>query len=289
MKTRSVVLMAVVALTLVTAGSARGAIPGGPLHHPSITAPACREYGAVGVTGVVTIPGVGEVSGVVASRIVQALWIEEDSGNPTTIYAIDPAGRKLATVQVGGATNRDWEDIALASGRIWLADIGDNSHTRTELQVYWFNEPSLSTTSVSARLLTLRYADGVARNAEALVVDGDSKTLYIFTKESGTSRVFQASIRRLRGGESKVLTQVATLPLNKVTAADLGPKGVIVKSGNGYLYRWTADRQVLSALSTAPCSAPAGPGESLAFSSDDRGLYAIPEGSSPSVYYTPHR
>ena len=288
MKTRSVALMAVVALTVLTAGSAGAAIPGGSLHG-SIAAPGCGEYGAVGVTGRVTIAGINEVSGVVASRTAQALWIEEDSGNPTTIYAIDPAGRKLATVQVLGATNHDWEDIALARGRIWLGDIGDNRRERTELQVYWFTEPSLSTTSVSARLLTLTYADGIAHNAEAMVVDKSSRSLFIFTKESGTSRVFQASIRRLRGGESRVLTQVATLPLSTVTAADIGPSGVIVKSGDGYLYRWTRDKQVLSALATAPCQAPAGPGESIGFSSDDRGLYAIPEGLSPSVYYTPPR
>ena len=70
-----------------------------------------------------------------------------------------------------------------------------------------------------------------------------------------------------------------------VTAADLGPDGVIVKSGSGYLYRWTSDRTVPTALAGTPCRAQAGPGESLAFARGG-GLYAIPEGSGPSVYFT---
>ena len=282
MKARTAALLSTFLLAISFHAPASAAIP------ERITAPACPGYGSYSVTGHVPINGINEVSGVVASRGSSALWIEEDSGNPTTIYAIDGTGAKLATVQVRDSTNHDWEDIALADGQIWLGDIGDNAHLRTALQVYWFAEPALSATSVAAKLLTLTYDDRVARNAEALAVDGAHEKLFIFTKaQSGGSLVFRASIDGIHSGSSRILRHVATLPLNEVTAADLGPIGVIVKSGDGYLYRWTSDHRVLSALAQPPCRAPAGTGESLAFSTDDQGLWAIPEGADPPIYFTP--
>jgi hypothetical protein len=267
-------------LTMVVAVSSPGASVAGPVQ-------PCPDFGAVRVTGSVTIPGIGEVSGVVASRNYPVLWIEEDSGNPERIYAIDDDGTARATIEVKNADNRDWEDIAFTGRRIWLGDIGDNRAQRKSIRVYWFPEPALDASSVSARLLTLRYDDGVARNAEAMVVDGPRKKLFVFTKGPGSTTVFKAPVARLHGGESVTLRRIAQLPLNLVTAADLGPRGIIVKSGDGYLYPWSAEHRVASTLAGTPCRAPAGPGESLGFSSDDRGLFAIPEGSNPSVYYTP--
>lgn len=247
----------------------------------------CSGYGTDAPIGSVAIDGIDEVSGVVASRREPVLWIEEDSGNPERVYAIDDAGNMRARVQVQNADNRDWEDIALTGHRLWIADIGDNGAQRASIRVYWFKEPELSATSADARLLTLTYDDRVARNAEAMVVDGDRKKLFVFTKAPGTSLVFKAPVDHLHGGEAAVLRRIAELPLNEVTAADLGPDGIVVKSGDGYLYRWAPDHRVRTALAGAPCRVPAGPGESIAFSSDDRGLYAIPEGSDPPIYFTP--
>ena len=144
----------------------------------------CAGYGEVTVTGTVTIDGIDEVSGVVASHRRPVLWIEEDSGNPERIYAIDGSGDRRAVVDVDHAQNLDWEDIALSGRRLWLADIGDNFELRASVRVFWFNEPRRSDTTATARVLHLRYEDG-AHNAEAMVVDGKRKELYIFTKQSG--------------------------------------------------------------------------------------------------------
>ena len=144
---------------------------------------------------------------------------------------------------------------------------------------------------LSPRPITLTYGDDhVARNAEALAVDGARKKLFIFTKvPSGGSLVFRASVAGIGSGGciEGSPRHVATLPLNQVTAADLGPKGVIVNRGTGGLYRWTSDHRIVSALAQSPCRAPAGTGESLAFSRDDAGLWAIPEGAGPPIYFTP--
>jgi hypothetical protein len=187
-------------------------------------------------------------------------------------------------VDVDHAQNLDWEDIAISGRRLWLADIGDNFELRASIRAFWFSEPRRSETTATARVLHLRYEDG-PHNAEAMVVDGKRKELYIFTKEPGSTAVYRTSVLGVQGGDSRRLTKIATLPLNMVTAADLGPDGVIVKSGSGYLYRWTSDRTVPTALAGRPCRAEAGPGESLAFARGG-GLYAIPEGSGPSIHFT---
>jgi hypothetical protein len=248
---------------------------------------ACPTAPSFHVTGQIAIPGIDEVSGVVASRRMEGLlWIEEDSGNPARIWGVDRSGRQLASLRVVGSINLDWEDISLGRGRIWVADIGDNLLLRPTIAVYSFPEPAPTIRRVRADVLTLSYPDG-PHNAEALFVDGPHRQLFVVTKEAGTARVFRTPLPDTFGGPARQLQPVIVLPLNRVTAADLGPAGIAIKAGNAFLYRWTDDHRVASALAQDPCELPAGPGESLAFVRSPEGLIAIPEGSGPSISFTP--
>jgi hypothetical protein len=259
-----------------------------PLAGPTrLRGEACPTAADLQVTGEVRLDGIDEVSGVVASRRTPGLyWIEEDSGNPARIWGVDLAGNLLASVRVGDAINLDWEDIALARGRIWVADIGDNLLLRPSIAVYSFPEPDPSARSVRADVLTLVYPDG-PHNAEALFVDGKRGQVFVVTKEAGVAEVFRAVIRDLTDGAVRGLRSVIRLPLNRVTAADLGPAGVMIKAGTANLYRWGADRRVSTALSREPCPISAGPGEAIAFARTPSGVVAIPEGSAPPIYLTP--
>ncbi len=250
-------------------------------------AQSCPPAEPVRVTGQVDIDGIDEVSGVVASRRTPGMyWIEEDSGNPARIWGVDLTGARLASLRVLEATNLDWEDIALARGRIWVADIGDNFLLRSSITVYSFPEPLPSAPRVHADVLTLTYPDG-PHNAEALFVDGTRRQLFVVTKEAGTAEVYRTPISHVPDGSTKELRPVTTLPLNRVTAADLGAAGIVIKAGDANLYRWGTDRRVSTALASAPCVFAAGPGEAIALARSPSGLVAIPEGSRPSVYLTP--
>lgn len=272
--------IAIALLASVLGGSAS---PAGPVERGT----TCPDASSDRVTGAITIDGIGEVSGVVASRRHGGLlWIEEDSGNPERIYGITLSGTAVATVDVSNAENRDWEDIALARGRIWLADIGDNRATRSSVQIYSFPEPDPSATSVSASRLTLTYPDG-PHNAEAMFVDGVRRKLFIVTKQDGTAGVYRASIAGSTADATRQLRLVQTLDLNRVTAADLDGSGIVIKSGDGRWFPWDRTRKVTSTLAREPCILPAGPGESIGFTRTNRGLVAIPEGSGPSIYFTP--
>jgi len=242
------------------------------------------EYGPPKQAGKVQVTGIDEISGVVASERSPVFWVQEDSGNPAAIHAIELNGTLRASVDVRGAINVDWEDIALAGGTIWLADIGDNELQRDRLQVYRFPEPTLDATTVTAEVLQLRYEDG-PHDAEALIVDAREGALYVITKELLVAAgVYRAEFAGAPGGKALLLERVGELQLGFVTAADLGPDGIVVKDYvKGLLYPWTDDGDVISALAGAGCAVPVGGGESIAFGHDGN-LVAIPEDRAPPVF-----
>jgi hypothetical protein len=148
-------------------------------------------------------PRIEEASGI-ATGIVSpgVIYVQNDSGDEARFFALDGrTGRTLATYSVPGATNVDWEDIAVAPdsrgvASVWLADIGDNSASRTEIAVYRVDEPHVdgsatdfAATTGAPEVWRLRYP-GTATNAEALAVSPKGAA-YLFTKSlSGTAQVF---------------------------------------------------------------------------------------------------
>ncbi len=249
---------------------------------------ACPRYGRPAAAGNVHIRGINEISGVIAGRRADVLWAMEDSGNPERLYAVSPNGRTRANMAVRRSNNRDWEDIAYGRGAVWIGDIGSR---RRVVTVYWFREPKLGAGSVRAKSADMRYEGGRFHNAEAMFIVGLG--LFIVTKERSAWEgiVYRASIKDLRHNGSRVLRRVGKVTIGHVTAADAGPRGVIVRnlSGRSEFYRWRAGKSVASALKGRPCTPTVGRGESIAFSRWNRRLYTIPEGSNPQVRFVARR
>ena len=118
---------------------------------PAATASAtvCRRFSPVTDQSATLNDGVlNEVSGVAASRLhPPLLWVHNDSGGEPAVYAIRPDGTLVSTVTIEGATNTDWEDIAVGPGPargvsyLFLGDIGDNLSGRDHITVYRIPEP----------------------------------------------------------------------------------------------------------------------------------------------------
>lgn len=233
-------------------------------------------------------PALDEISGIVVGRRMDGvLWVDEDSGNETEVYALEPTGEVVADVTVEGATNQDWEDIAWAKGRLWVGDIGDNARERSEIQVYSFREPKdRDVTSVDATTLRLRYEDG-PHDAEAMFVDPRDEHLYLVEKqlERPKSAVYAVPLGGLRPGEVGVLRLVGRVPLPAVTAADLGPAGIAVGTYMTTLvFPWSDDRTVVSTLGGMSCPASIGD-EAIAQTRDGGALYSTGEGIRRSIRY----
>jgi len=247
----------------------------------------CPSFGSAITAGRVSgLSAIREISGVVSSRRYdQTLWIEQDGGNPERVDAIRPDGAARASIPVRNAQNHDWEDIAFWDHRIWIGDIGDNGSKRSSVAAYWFKEPKLSAGSVTAKMVTLTYPDG-AHNAEAMFVTGGN--LYIVSKEKSldTGTVYRADVSPLRDGATRRLQKVTTVPIGNISAADVGGRGIVIRNyRHGLFFRWRSDHRVATALDGAPCDVEVGPGaESIAFTTWNRSMYSIPEGSTPPVF-----
>lgn len=127
-----------------------------------------------------------EASGLAQSaRDSRVFWSFGDSGNEPQLFAFDSTGRSLGTVKVTGATNRDWEAIAVgpcARGAcLYIGDVGDNYARREHVTIWRIGEPQpTDRSSEQAQALHVAYADG-ARDVEAIWVAPDT-TVFLITK-----------------------------------------------------------------------------------------------------------
>ena len=249
---------------------------------------ACPTYAAPVTSGRITEGQIDEVSGLSRSGLRRVLWFQEDSGNGPWLYATTPGGDLRATIDVGNASNRDWEDMARSAGRLWIGDIGDNARVRTDIRIYWLSEPAtLGDRTVNARMLTLRYPDE-AHDAEGMLVDGRHERLFVFEKqgEESTSRVYAADVDGIRDGDELELQLVTSVPIENITAANVGRDGVIVKGDSGgLLFPWVGRSVARTLRQSDACPVALPAGESVAFSRSGRRLYTVPEGSDPPIEY----
>src|SRR5690606_16573675 len=81
------------------------------------------------------LPASPESSGLVWTDA--QLWTHDDSGGPNAFFQIDSAnGNLLKTVTLTNTSNQDWEDLAADQNYFYIADIGNNSGTRTNLRIF---------------------------------------------------------------------------------------------------------------------------------------------------------
>ncbi|MCL4435651.1 MAG: hypothetical protein M1503_00905 [Thaumarchaeota archaeon] len=90
---------------------------------------------------------VPESSGTVSSRAYSGVyWMVSDyTGRPeqTSVYAVNSKGNTLGRFPVQGASNWNWEDIAIdANNNLWVCDIGDNNAVRSSYKLYKVPEPN---------------------------------------------------------------------------------------------------------------------------------------------------
>ena len=175
-------------------------------------------------------PALRESSGIVASRKHPGVfWTMNDSGNPRRLFAVDATGKSLRTVKLKGAANVDWEDIAAdAHGKLYVADVGDNSRRRRSLTIYVLSEPDPRAADADAvaveRTTRFRYPRGHGPfDCEAMFVHAGQA--YLVTKEPLAGRLYRvrldAPAGRLVEAESLGLLPEAS----RVTGADLSPDG----------------------------------------------------------------
>jgi hypothetical protein len=189
-------------------------------------------------TGTFRHPDLNESSGVAVSRRQPGiLWTMNDSGDRARIFATDTLGRDHGAYEVVGASNRDWEAIALgrcgADDCLYIADTGDNGQNRGSAQIYRVREPAITARirrTRPAEVLEFRYPNS-SRDVEAAFVAGDG-AVYLITKGQGTAPlVYRLPPEAWDEGRTVTAEAIGRLPIdsgslgNRVTDAALSPAG----------------------------------------------------------------
>jgi hypothetical protein len=229
---------------------------------------------------------VNESSGLADSRRHRGvLYTHNDSGDRPRIYAIGPEGATKAVLTISGASARDWEDIAAGPKEtLWIADIGDNAGSRTEIQLYRVHEPAnLHDQRLRSRSFRLVYPDG-SHDAEALLVRPDTGRVFIASKQTSGAAIYRAP-KSLRVDAVNHLTRVRSAPA-RVTAGDFAPDGerlVLRDQLRAYLYRNLSASPRVYDLPDMP------QGESAAFGRGGRAMYFGSERVNSTVWRVPLR
>jgi len=230
----------------------------------------------------------------VASRMNPGvIYAQLDTGGPTTIFAATPAGKALAEFALAGVTETDWEDIAVGPGPgggsyIFVADIGDNSANRTQVQIVRVAEPTVSPTQAlmqkslsDAQVLRFTYPEG-AQDAETLLVDPTNGDLIIITKATtGNSIVYRAPGNTAADTPTK-LEKVTTIAVGATSRAGQISGGDISPTGDRFMVRTYTSVLVWPRAASLTATFAASPhtlawstepqGEGASFSADGRAL-----------------
>ncbi len=203
-------------------------------------AAASAEYDEAKQLGTITDKSLAEISGLSASRFSPGVyWVHNDSGDKARLYAIDAKGKLVTTVEVTGAKNKDWEDLASGPGAdgkpaLYIADTGNNGGGRDDLKIYRVREPKLSgvkkSATETAEEFPFSYPDG-NHDCEAILVDPTSGQIYLVTKTLRSDCSVYRFPLPLKAGQKVVLEKVggqkikSLQQLRMVTGGAVSPDG----------------------------------------------------------------
>lgn len=142
-----------------------------------------------------------ESSGLTDSQLHPGvLWSINDSGGDPELFALDQAGRHIATVSLSDVSAFDWEslDSFVLEGVSYIAigDIGDNLGWRREVRILVVPEPQQlrDTSTRPAWTVTFHYPDG-ARDSEAMTTDLSGERFLIVSKRDHPPRLYSVPMR----------------------------------------------------------------------------------------------
>lgn len=246
-------------------------------------------------TSKVLTPLVSEISGIADSKLNPGyLWGEEDSGNPSQLYLISHDGVVVKKIFLKGITNRDWEDMALFNGDIYIAETGDNGQLFSSYKFYRFPEPPAAADTVTViETINFTYPDG-SHDAEAFLIDSATKNIYIITKRDDPSKIYRLSYPYNAPGNTVAL--VGSLPYTGVVSAAVQRDEIIIKTYTSlFYYKRRPGQNIEQSLKNSYISLPyaiESQGEAVGFAINGSGFYTISEkgfASEVKIYYYKRR
>lgn len=231
---------------------------------------------------------IDEASGIADGFVrPNALWVIQDSQQPTELHLLDHQGKHLKKVFIKNVTNRDWEELTVATGPvsgknyIYIAETGDNDQQYTDYAIYRMEEPLYTTDTITqVDKIAFKYPDG-SHDAEAMFVDIATKDIYIITKRDAKSKIYRLSYPQSLSAMNTA-TYVGEFPFTGVVAASLHPtrQELLVKTyTNIYYFKYIAPS--IPKLITQPYASikylQEPQGEAVCFANDNSGFFTLSE------------
>lgn len=233
-------------------------------------------------------PLVSEISGVADSKLNPGfLWAHEDSGTPPQLYLIGHDGVVSKQIHLAGISNRDWEDIRLFKGDIYIAETGDNALAFSSYKIYKFPEPAAGIDTIATiETIPFTYPDG-PHDAEAFLIDVATSHIYIITKRDNPSKIYRLSYPY--SSSNNTVSLVGTLPYSGVVSAASSGDEIIIKTyTNLFYYKQAQNQSIEQSLQKPYSSVPyvmEPQGEAVSLASNGSGFYTVSEkGWAPAVH-----
>lgn len=244
--------------------------------------------------GTITDKNLTEISGIAASQVTRNIfWVHNDSENKNYIYAINSKAKVMDVFELKGIKNRDWEDIAVASGPkgksyIYLAEIGDNRAIYKTKYIYRFAEPLIfGKQNHKIRIITkidkisFQYPDG-KRDAETIMVDPIKKDIYIVSKREKKVTVYMLpypqSLKKII-----IAKIVGKINASQIAGGDISNSGnmVIIKNYKEiFFWKKEKNESLKNVFKREPEKLPymlEPQGEGICWAANERGYYTISE------------
>lgn len=275
-------------------------------------------------TGTIDSDMLVECSGLDVSMVHDdLLWAINDSGDGPYLYALGKGGRDRGRIEVMGAVNRDWEDLATFKWQdkamILIADVGDNRQHHGTYRLYIIEEPRLagerfdrSTVVHPAWTITFRYPDH-GHDAEAVSVDLADGQILVLTKRDVPPILYRLPLTPENPDAPIVaqrLTDLDQIPAptaddlshpygkfrSQPTAMDLTMDGLtmlVLTYKHAYVFhrnagdKWGANAKAWPITITLPLpqdSPDFGQREAACFSVDERQVHVTSEGQHAGLY-----
>jgi hypothetical protein len=159
-------------------------------------------------------------------------WTINDSGGKNKIFAFNFEGKIEKEIEIEGATNIDWEDIAHDKKFIYVGDFGNNRGNRRNQTIYKIEKKKIGKKAkqkVKSKKIEFNFENQTnftlrskATSFDCEAVVEYNKSLYIFTKDwvNRTTTVYR--IPRKKGEYS--VQPIDTFNVNGlITGADISP------------------------------------------------------------------
>ena len=245
---------------------------------------------------------INESSGLAASRKYSAselLITHNDSGGEPKLFYVNLHGETVAEVLLKGATNIDWEDMAITDDWIYVGDIGDNMRKRESVTIYRLREPEFNPRKTGQKReatcekMTLKYPDAPC-DSETLMATRNGEIILI-SKNGGPSRFYKTP-RAFENNATQTLEKIGEYSFTGKTASsylttggDLSPSGMsfIVRTYT-HAYAWSLlDETWKRAIKDTPYiwELPTSKqGEAICFAADSSAYFLSSEGAPAPIW-----